>query len=135
MGKWGYSAATRAWRLSGARQPRATGSTRAKAPVRIGFLATGAAESANSVAQIDEIKHGLRETGLMEGRDYVLDVQFASGDYQLFPIGGLHSFRQRINAMADDPVLVAVLLCSRRREPPRTQSAGPSPAGELEARQ
>lgn len=56
-----------------------------KAPVRIGFLATGAAESANSAAQIDEIKHGLRETGLMEGRDYVLDVQFASGDYQLFP--------------------------------------------------
>jgi hypothetical protein len=37
------------------------------------------------VAQIDEIKHGLRETGLMEERDYVLDVQFASGDYRLFP--------------------------------------------------
>ena len=56
-----------------------------KPPVRIGFLATGAPGSANSVAQIDEIKHGLRETGLMEGRDYVLDVQFASGDYRLFP--------------------------------------------------
>jgi putative ABC transport system substrate-binding protein len=56
-----------------------------KSPVRIGFLASGAAGSANSAAQIANIKHGLRETGLMEGRDYVLDVQFASGDYQLFP--------------------------------------------------
>jgi putative ABC transport system substrate-binding protein len=56
-----------------------------KAPVRIGFLACGAAGSANSAANIDNIKQGLRENGLVDGRDYVLDVQFAGGDYELFP--------------------------------------------------
>ncbi len=56
-----------------------------KAPARIGFLASGAAELANSTAQIDNLKRGLREHGLVDGRDYVLDVQFAAGDYELFP--------------------------------------------------
>ena len=56
-----------------------------KAPVRIGFLASGAAGSANSTAQIENLKQGLREHGLVDGRDYVLDVQFAAGDYELFP--------------------------------------------------
>ena len=56
-----------------------------KAPVRIGFMASGAAGSAFSTAQIDNIKQGLRENGLMDGRDYVLDTQFAAGDYELFP--------------------------------------------------
>jgi putative ABC transport system substrate-binding protein len=56
-----------------------------KAPVRIGFLASGAAGSAFSTAQIDNIKQGLRENGLVDGRDYVLDAQFAAGDYELFP--------------------------------------------------
>jgi putative ABC transport system substrate-binding protein len=56
-----------------------------KAPALIGFLASGAAGSANSKAQIDNIKQGLREYGLVDGRDYVLDVQFAAGDYELFP--------------------------------------------------
>jgi putative tryptophan/tyrosine transport system substrate-binding protein len=66
----------------------ATWPTRAlaqKAPVRIGFLASGAHGSAFSTAQIDNIKQGLRENGLVEGRDYVLDTQFAAGDYELFP--------------------------------------------------
>jgi len=71
--------------LGGAAATWPLGTLAQKAPVRIGFLATGTAGSANSVLQIKEIKHGLRETGLIEGRDYVLDVQFASGDYQLFP--------------------------------------------------
>jgi putative ABC transport system substrate-binding protein len=56
-----------------------------KAPVRIGFLASGEAGSAFSAANIDNIKQGLRENGLVDGRDYVLDVQFAAGDYELFP--------------------------------------------------
>src|SRR5438552_15914584 len=56
-----------------------------KAPVRIGFLASGAAGSANSTAQIENLKQGLREHGRVAGRDYVLDVQFAAGDYELFP--------------------------------------------------
>jgi hypothetical protein len=56
-----------------------------KAPVRIGFLAAGSAASANTAANIANLKQGLRENGLAEGRDYVLDAQFAGGDYELFP--------------------------------------------------
>ena len=56
-----------------------------KAPVRIGFLASGAAASANSADQIDSIKKGLRDNGLTEDRDYVLESRFAAGNYELFP--------------------------------------------------
>jgi putative ABC transport system substrate-binding protein len=56
-----------------------------KAPVRIGFLASGEGGSAFSAAQIDNLKQGLRENGLVDERDYLLDVQFAAADYELFP--------------------------------------------------
>jgi putative tryptophan/tyrosine transport system substrate-binding protein len=54
-------------------------------PIRIGFLASGAAGSANSAAQIDAIKRGLRENGLIEGGNYILEAHFAVGDYGQFP--------------------------------------------------
>ena len=41
-----------------------------KAPVRIGFLASGAARSAFSTAQIDNIKQGLRENGLVDTQGF-----------------------------------------------------------------
>src|ERR1700761_6836069 len=68
--------ATAAWPLGALAQT---------APVRIGFLASGAAGSPNSADQVDAIKQGLRENGLVEGRDYILDAHFAAGDYELFP--------------------------------------------------
>jgi hypothetical protein len=56
-----------------------------KAPIRIGFLAAGAAASANSAIQIEAIKRGLRENGLIEDQDYVLDARFPDGNYERFP--------------------------------------------------
>jgi putative tryptophan/tyrosine transport system substrate-binding protein len=56
-----------------------------KAPIRIGFMASGTATSANSAAQVDAIRQGLRDNGLMEGKDYLLETRFAAGDYQRFP--------------------------------------------------
>jgi putative ABC transport system substrate-binding protein len=56
-----------------------------KAPARIGLLASGAAGSRNSTDQIEAIHRGLRENGLTNGRDYVLDVKFAAGRYERFP--------------------------------------------------
>jgi putative tryptophan/tyrosine transport system substrate-binding protein len=56
-----------------------------KTPIRIGFMASGAATSANSAAQIDAIRQGLRDNGLIPGQDYLLEARFAAGDYQLFP--------------------------------------------------
>jgi putative tryptophan/tyrosine transport system substrate-binding protein len=56
-----------------------------KAPIRIGLLAAGAAASANSAVHIAAIKRGLRENGLIEGQDLVLESRFAEGNYERFP--------------------------------------------------
>ena len=56
-----------------------------KAPIGIGLLGSGAANSAVSSAQIVAIKQGLRESGLIDGRDYVLEARFAAGNYERFP--------------------------------------------------
>jgi putative ABC transport system substrate-binding protein len=56
-----------------------------KALIRIGFLAAGAATSANTATQIEAITQGLRNNGLIAGQDYVLDARFAAGDYARFP--------------------------------------------------
>jgi putative ABC transport system substrate-binding protein len=56
-----------------------------KQPLRIGFLASGTAGSASSAVQIGAIKQGLSENGLIEGRDYVLETRFATGNYERFP--------------------------------------------------
>jgi putative tryptophan/tyrosine transport system substrate-binding protein len=54
-----------------------------KLPV-IGFLASGSASSAGSAAQIDAIRQGLRNNGLIESRDYLLEARFAAGNYDKF---------------------------------------------------
>ena len=56
-----------------------------KAPIRIGFLASGAATSLPSAAVIDAINQGLRDNGLFDGRDYLLEARFAAGNYARFP--------------------------------------------------
>ena len=54
-------------------------------PIRLGYLASGAAGSAYSAFLVDAIKRGLRDNGLIEGRDYILESHFAAGDYGQFP--------------------------------------------------
>ena len=54
-------------------------------PKRIGLLGSGAATSVITAAQIAAIKEGLRDNGLIDGRDYVLDARFAAGRYERFP--------------------------------------------------
>jgi putative ABC transport system substrate-binding protein len=56
-----------------------------KMPIRIGFLASGAAASIASAAQIASINVGLRDNGMIDGRDYVLESRFAAGKYEKFP--------------------------------------------------
>ncbi len=52
---------------------------------RVGFLASGAAASINSAAQVATLKHGLEDNGLVDGRDYIFEVRFAGGHYEKFP--------------------------------------------------
>ena len=49
----------------------------------IGFLVSGSADS--FAIFVDAFKHGMRDNGLIEDRDYVLDLRFADGDYSRFP--------------------------------------------------
>jgi putative ABC transport system substrate-binding protein len=51
-------------------------------PATIGVLGSGSAQS--SAFLIDALKEGMSENGLVEGRDYVLDVRWAEGDYKRF---------------------------------------------------
>jgi putative ABC transport system substrate-binding protein len=50
---------------------------------RIAVLGSGASET--SAPFVDALKEGLRDHGLVEGRDYTLDVRWAEGVYERFP--------------------------------------------------
>jgi putative ABC transport system substrate-binding protein len=56
-----------------------------KAPVRIGMLSAGSPTSAITAVQIATIKQGLRDNGLTDGRDYILEPRFSNGDHARFP--------------------------------------------------
>src|SRR5438105_11727687 len=51
--------------------------------VIIGFLGAGAADSTRHL--VDSLKQGLRENRLAEGKDYVLELRWAEGNYERFP--------------------------------------------------
>jgi putative ABC transport system substrate-binding protein len=55
----------------------------AQQAARIGLLGSGEAQSSGIF--VDGLKQGLREQGLVEGRDYTLDIRWAAGDYRQFP--------------------------------------------------
>ena len=50
---------------------------------RIAYLGPGNAKTFGIM--LDGLKEGLREQGLTEGKDYVLDVRWAEGRYERFP--------------------------------------------------
>lgn len=56
-----------------------------KPPTRIGYLASGSGTSPIGIDRVAAIKEGLRDQGLIEGRDYVLETRFAAGEYDRFP--------------------------------------------------
>jgi putative ABC transport system substrate-binding protein len=56
-----------------------------KPPVRIGYLYSGSGNSPIGVDRVAAIKEGLRDNGLVEGRDYILETRFAAGEYGRFP--------------------------------------------------
>ncbi|MBS0518310.1 MAG: ABC transporter substrate-binding protein [Proteobacteria bacterium] len=55
----------------------------AAAPARLAFIAPGTART--EVPMIAALHAGLAENGLKDGRDYVLDVYYAEGEYSRFP--------------------------------------------------
>jgi putative ABC transport system substrate-binding protein len=51
--------------------------------VIIGFLGAGAAATSSTI--VAALKQGLRENGMLEGKEYVLEQRWANGEYQRFP--------------------------------------------------
>jgi putative tryptophan/tyrosine transport system substrate-binding protein len=70
----GLSSTTAAWPLVARAQPPAM--------ALIGILGRGFPTS--SAIFVDAFKQGMADNGLVEGRDYVLDVRWAEGDYTRF---------------------------------------------------
>lgn len=52
-------------------------------PARLAFIGSGAPES--GAAALAELRKGLRENGLAEGKDYAFDTFWAEGRYDRFP--------------------------------------------------
>jgi putative tryptophan/tyrosine transport system substrate-binding protein len=80
----------------------------------IGMLGSGFADS--SAILLDAFKEGLRENGLNEGRDYVLDVRWAEGDYARFT-----AFASEL-AQRNSSVIVVTTIAAARA----AQRAAPS---------
>jgi len=52
---------------------------------RIGFLGPSLAKSPSSVARIDALRTGLRDHGYVEGRNILLEIRWAEGNYDRLP--------------------------------------------------
>jgi putative ABC transport system substrate-binding protein len=61
--------------------------------------------------QIYNVKQGLGENGLVDGRDYVLDTHFAAGDYELFP-----EMTRKLMLAGARMLLVNTIASARRTE-------------------
>src|SRR5207244_3066239 len=55
-----------------------------KAPPVIAILGSGAAEAASSKLQMSQLDAGMREVGLLPGRDYVFEIRWAGSDPSRF---------------------------------------------------
>jgi putative ABC transport system substrate-binding protein len=75
-------------------------------PVLIGFLVSGAA--ASFALYVDAFKDGMRENGMAEHRDYVLDLRFAEGDYSRFP-----AFAAEVAQRKPAAIIVTTLSAAR----------------------
>jgi len=64
-----------------------------KKPARIALLMAGAAGSSGIF--VDAVRQGLRDQGLTEERDYVLDVRWAEGVYSRFPALASEAVKQQ----------------------------------------
>jgi putative tryptophan/tyrosine transport system substrate-binding protein len=60
--------------------PLAARAQQTKRPVRIGFLPLGSPSDAYARTLVEAFRHGLRQAGLVENQDIVLDVVWSSGD-------------------------------------------------------
>jgi len=80
--------------------------THAQRPARLAWIEPGTA--ATSGKFIAALREGLADNGLSAGRDYVLDIYFAEGNYRRFP-----TLTQE--ALAHDPTILLVVTIASVR--------------------
>ena len=85
-------------------------------PALIGFLVSGAANS--FAAFVDAFKDGMRDNGMAEGREYVLDLRFAQGDYSRFQTFAAELAQRK-------PAVIVVTTISAARAAQRASSTIP----------
>lgn len=77
-----------------------------KKPLVIGFLGAGAAST--SAPLIEALKQGLRENGLIDGTDYVIEPRWAEGRYDRFP-----SFARELTDQSVRAIVVHTIAAAR----------------------
>jgi len=82
-------------------------------PARIALLGSGAARSSNIF--VDGLKQGLAENGLVEERDYTLDVRWAEGEYERFPALAADVAKQSPQVII--PSTIAAVRAAQRASP------------------
>ena len=82
----------------------------------IGYLGAGAPDTSTHL--IEALKQGLRENGLVEGKDYVLEPRWAEGRYERFP-----AFAREPTDHGARVIIVATIAAARAAQ--RATSAVP----------
>ena len=82
----------------------------------IGFLGAGAADTSEHL--VEAVKQGLRENGLIEGKDYVLEPRWAEGRYERFP-----AFAGQLVSQGARVIMVTTVVAARAAQ--RATSAIP----------
>jgi len=85
-------------------------------PPLIGFLISGAADS--FAIFVDAFRHGMRDHGMIEGRDYVLDLRYADGNYGRFQALAAELLERK-------PAVIVVTTISAARAAQRATSTIP----------
>ena len=87
-----------------------------KSLVRIGYLASGSGTSPIGIDRVAQIKEGLRDNGLIEGRDYVLETRFAAGEYDRFPDLARELAQARVSIIVTNTI--ASVRAAQKLSPP-----------------
>jgi putative ABC transport system substrate-binding protein len=66
---------------------------------RIGFLAGGSRPAALGASVYGGFLRGMREIGLVEGKDFIMEWRFAEGRYELFPELAAELVRQNVDVI------------------------------------
>ncbi len=87
------------------------------APV-IAMLGSGAANARASIAQMRSFDAGMRELGLVQGRDYVLETRWADSDSSRFPALAVELMAHRPSAVVVSTILAAKAVQNLSRTVP-----------------